>query len=110
MANTTLFDGNIITITGLDADWNAATESKTSHRPFLKVQAIQFIPSAASDRMIIHDNGIDAIDIFDSGTVTDANDSRIQYYDPPLICNPVIDISDCTFGTAGNCKVKIFLS
>lgn len=122
-ANTTIYDDNTITITGLDADWYYDVEmaalkalgtypkEQVDNIGSLIIDAIQFIPSATDDRLIIHGGGgLNASPIFDSGKVADAYDTRIQYYDGDgKRSKPVIDISDCTLGTAANAVVKIHL-
>lgn len=123
-ANTTTYDDGTITITGLDADWVFATEMaalKAAGGPYPKdydsagavmVYAIQFVPGATDDRMIIHGSGgINASPIFDTGKVADAYDTRIKYWSEGLMTKPTIDISDCTLaaGTLANCVVKIYV-
>ena len=113
--NTTVVTGQnqVITITGLDADWDASTETKTKdllRNGVLKVLRVVFIPSATNDRMIIRDNGIDAAEFYDVGKQADTYDGRTVDFPEPLYVNPVIDISDCTFGTAANAKVMIYIS
>jgi len=103
MANTTVQGRSSIIVTGLDADWIAGTDSD---RRDYYIQSIQFIPSAQNDRMIVHDEGIDGADIFDSGLAPDTA-AIIEYYNPPKWAMPVIDISDCTLNSAGDCKVII---
>ena len=102
----------VITITGLDEDFDASTATETLgllRNGVLKVWMVVFIPSATNDRMIIRDNGIDAPEFFDPGIYSDAYDSRVLYFYEPLEVNPVIDISDCTLGTAANAKVMIYI-
>lgn len=122
-ANTTTYDEGTITITGLDADWNYATEMavlKAAGSKYPKrydsssdviVESIQFIPGATNDRLIVHGlGGLNASPIFDTGKVADAYDTRIQYYgNGGRRCTPIIDILDCTLaaGTLANCVVKI---
>lgn len=104
MANTTTLGTTSITITGLDADWSWETDG-----PFpqgIRATSIQFIPSATSDRMIIHEGGIDAAEIFDSGP-TPGTYPVFEPIIPPRRIKPVIDISDCTLDTAANAKVII---
>lgn len=124
-ANTTTYDDNTITITGLDADWLYDTEMaalKTAGKyprdhvdihGGLIIDSILFIPGATDDRMIIHGSGgINDSPIFDPGKVADAYDTRIQYYGVNgKWAQPNIDISDCTLaaGTLANCVVKIHL-
>ena len=116
-ANTTVVTAQdqVITITGLDEDWDASTESETSgllRNGVLRVWRIVFIPSATDDRMIIRDGGIDDPEFFDTGKCGDAYDVRtlkVDSEDEILLVNPVIDISDCTLGTAANAKVMIYI-
>lgn len=106
MANTTTLGTNSLTITGLDADWLYSTSTDCPFPGGIVITAITFIPSAINDRMIVRDGGVDAADIFDSGIVAGTDAVRFTY-DTPRKRFPVIDISDCTFGTAANAKVFI---
>lgn len=115
-ANTTNVSGSFfsIEITGLDADWSwaddiVASSTISSKVKNAKIAAIAFYPSAANDRFIVHDGGIDEATFFDSGIVSASSDSRIMYYLPAKQANLVIDISDCTMGVAANCKIVIML-
>ena len=102
MANTTTISGKQILITGLDADWLWATAIGSTA---CYLRSVTFIPSAANDRFILHDGGIDAAELFDTGIVS-GTDARTKYFaDRGHRCIPTIDISDCTLGTAANCKV-----
>jgi hypothetical protein len=102
---------SVIEITGLDADWTWETDLASQERVILdgRVQRIVFYPSAASDRMIIRDGGIDNATYFDSGAVSGADDPRTVTYVNPVHVNLVIDITDCTLSTAANAKVVIYL-
>ena len=105
MANTTTDQNQIVTITGLDADWyNSVALSNPVERR--QLFSIQFIPSAANDVMIIHDGSIDGPIVFKK-TASGVSDSTPEYYPRGVRPNLVIDISDCTFGTAANAMVKI---
>ena len=113
-ANTTIVtdQNQVITITGLDEDWDASTETETMgllRNGILKVWMVVFIPGATDDRMIIRDGGIDAAEFFDAGPQADSYDARVKYFIEPLEVNPVIDISDCILGTAANAKVMIYI-
>ena len=103
--NTTAIGDNCVTITGLDADWWATLSNLIYD---LDVSMIVFYPSATNDRMIIHNGSLDADEFFDSGLCADTYDVRVLYYPPGYLVQPVIDISDCTLGTAANAKVKIY--
>lgn len=100
-----------IEITGLDADWTWNTELAGEIKVVSegRISRITFYPSAASDRMIIRDNGIDAATYFDSGSVSGSDDPRTMTYMNPRKANLVIDITDCTLDTAANAKVVIEL-
>lgn len=102
MANTTTITGKQILITGLDADWLWGTAIGSTAA---RLRSITFIPSAANDRMIVHEGGIDGAELFDTGIVS-GTDARTKYFgDNGFWCNPVIDISDCTLSAAANAKV-----
>ena len=102
-ANTTTHGRGTIVITVLDAaDWHydTSTDGGFDTDIGMLVSSIQFIPSAASDRLIIHDGGLDAAAIFDSG-VTAGVSPIFKNFDPPRWVRPVIDWSDCNFGSTG---------
>ena len=103
MANTTTQHGNFIEITPDGAtDWSAMGD--IGHK--LKLSAIQFNPSAANDVLIIRENGIDSAAIFNATAVGSAQ-VLARDYTHPKWCNPTIDASDCTFGTAGNVRILL---
>jgi hypothetical protein len=101
-ANVVAIGANCVTITGLDEDWDWGD---TYNYP-LDIWCIVFYPSATDDRMIVHNGDIDDEEFFDSDKVADEYDTRVIYF-PPNSIVPVIDISDCTLGTAASAKVKI---
>ena len=103
MANTTSIKGNIIEITGLDADWQGSTDTGITQ---MKVSAIQFNPSAVDDVMKIRDGGTSNAVLFEV-KCSDVYDQRIKYFNPPIWADPVIDISECTLNTPANAKVII---
>jgi len=107
MACTTTEKDGTITITSIDADWTAGTDCNLE---YMFLQSIQFIPSSATDRMIIRDGGIDEIKLFDSGVVT-ASGSPIfeDFTDDVTRKKPVIDVSDCTIASADNAELIIKL-
>ena len=106
MANTTTKGRGTFEITGLDDDWMYTTDGGYNAEIGIMVSSIQFIPSAAADRMLIHDGGVDAAVIFDSGPAG-STAPIFKNFDPPRWIRPVIDISDCTLDTAANAKVII---
>lgn len=71
----------------------------------LKVHSIRVHPSAANDVIVIHEEGIDSADIFYAKFSGDTSD-KVQYYGGAWL-HPVIDASDCTFGTATSAKITI---
>ena len=110
MANTTTVSGsNIQIVPDGTTDWVWSTDLDTSlvQAGAIKVRSIQVIPSATSDRIILHDGSIDAAPVFDTGVLADAYDTRVYYFDPPVWMKPVLDASDCTFGTAANVRINI---
>lgn len=107
MANTTLHGNGIVQITGLDADWRWDDDGGFDSIQGLKVQSIQFNPSAANDVMIVRDGGIDAAPLLDSNPTGTAPVEQ-TFENGGKWCKPVIDISDCTFSNAANAKVIIY--
>ena len=113
-ANTTVVtdQNQIITITGLDADWDASTETKTKdllRNGILKIWRIIFYPAATGDDIILRDDGLDAAEFFDSGVCADRYDTRTidAPGGQPWEVNPVLDYSDCTISTGS--KVMIYI-
>ena len=98
MANTTTttLSRGIMTLTfaGNGADWNSNTDAGF---PLVKIKSIQFVPSNASDIMIVRDGGNDGPAIFD-GT-----NERVKQFNG--FFKPYIDISDCTLNTPANASV-----
>lgn len=111
--NTTTVSTNnrSITITGLDDDWHWSVELDGEAREVEhgQIWAIIFYPSAADDRMVIHDGGIDTGVVFDSWPTADDDDPRIIYYPPGTKVELVIDITDCTLSTPASAQVIIML-
>lgn len=105
MANTTVIKGNMVQVTGLDADWNSVTD--TPFKDGMKLLAIVFDPSAIGDVMVVEEES-DGPRIF-YASCTDTHDQRIQYYDGTWH-KPYIDISDCTLDTAANARVLFLLA
>jgi len=97
-----VWEADIAGLTGFTS--NQLSKLKTS-----KIRRIVFYPSAANDRMILHDGGIDNAAFFDSGLVSGADDPRTVTYDPPERVRIVIDATDNTTDTASSCKVLIYL-
>ena len=106
MANTTTFHGVTIEITGLDVDWWWKVDLPAFIRNpnGIWLESIQFRPSAANDRMIVRDGGLDNAPIIDV-TCSSATDQKIEYIKSKALQRPVIDIDDCTLSTPANCKV-----
>ena len=94
---------------GADWWWNVADDT-TKYPAFpngLKVRWIHFHPSGANDVLIVHEQGIDGPEIMRCKCTADTDD-RIHYLDGEWI-RPVIDLSDCTFGTIGNVRITMQL-
>ena len=107
MANTTTSDDSSIQIVpdgSTDWLWSSDLTAKNSG---IHVNSIQFVPSAAADRLIIRNGSITGVTLFDSGAVVDAG-AVIRYYSGKRI-RPVIDASECTFDTAASAKIMIDL-
>lgn len=110
MSNTTLVSGSMVSITGLDENWVWSTElSDFAGLGAIKVKSIAFDPGAANDEMQVRNGGIDGAPLL-KVTVAGVNDQRIKYFNPPIWCQPYIDISDCTLGSAATSEVLIELA
>jgi hypothetical protein len=107
MANTTKQARGVIEITGLDADWNYNTDGGFGVDDGIYVTEYQFIPSAVGDRMLIHEGGVDAANLFDSGLAAGTAAIHKEVKRPKFV-RPIIDIADCTLDTAANAKVLIY--
>lgn len=64
MATTVVEGKRSIVLTGIDEDFEAGTDSLLTE---YWIKSIQFIPGAASDRMIVRDGSLTGAEIFDSG-------------------------------------------
>lgn len=104
-------NGKIITITGLDTDWWSTKPGPNGLGTpgDLEIEKIIFYPGATGDIMIIHDGAIDSEEVGYLGTCADVYDRIEITFETPKKCQPVIDISDCTLGTAANARVVIHL-
>lgn len=106
MANTiTQGRGTITIVPDGTTDFIAGTNSELSE---YLVCSVQFIPSAANDRLIVRDKTITGVKKFDSGPAAGTSPiletvagGRGQWM------MPVIDASECTFGTPANCTIII---
>ena len=89
-------------------DWyyNVATDGGFSNTPGMKIYSIQFNPSAANDRLILHNGGLDAIEIFDSNPSA-GTAPIIKYYPGGKYIRLVFDASDCTFSTPSSASIYI---
>jgi hypothetical protein len=105
MANTTTRSGRIITITGLDANWNLATDMPDYSTSGLSVRSIRFNPSAANDKMIIRESSSAGPLIF-RVMASAQTDDRIQYYYGQWM-KPTITIDQCTLSAASSAYVTI---
>ena len=99
--NTTTHGNGTVTITGWTAeDWEYDTDGGFDSNIGIKVSSIQFIPSQASDRMVVHDGGEASADLFDSG-LTAGVAPIFKNFDPPKWARPWIDYTDIVVGTTG---------
>jgi len=104
MSNTTTEGrGTIVIVPDGSTDWVAGTDTGIED---YKVVSIQFIPSAANDRLIVRDKSITGIEKFDSG-LAPGTAPIFEPYPEPQWMMPVIDASECTFGTPASCKIII---
>ena len=112
---TTLGYGTIKIVPDGTADWTWNTDSKvvaafpTGSKALqngLKVYSIQFNPSAADDIMIIHNGGINAIEVFNSGPAG-GTAPIIKYFPQGKRIKLVMDASDCTWTTAASSSIYI---
>lgn len=103
MSNTTTRTGKFIEIIpDGSTDWIGLTELGD----LIKISSIQFNPTTIGDVLIIRAGGIDNAAIFNAYANV-ANQALTRDYTPGKWCNPVIDASDCTFGTATDCRILI---
>ena len=70
------------------------------------IYSIQFVPSDTSDVLILHDTGIDGVEVFNSGP-TDSTAPVIKYFPNGKRVKLVFDASDCTFTTAASAAIYI---
>jgi hypothetical protein len=97
MANTVTTNGNVITLSALDSDYDFGKRSSW--------ESIQFVPGAAGDILVIKDK-------------TDAGPTLVRFvaqdtgtmvlYDIGR-CWPFLDFSDCTIGAGTAANVRVIL-
>ena len=117
MPNTTIMNGSTIEITpdgSTDWLWNSSVNSNVPKELrnmktgwFLKSISVKV--TEASDEIIMRDGGIDAAAIFDSGAAI-GGESYHKPMNPERQYRPVMDASDCTFGTAGDMRIYLELA
>jgi len=109
MSNTTTVYGNVIQITGLDADWYIDNDL-SGFDAGLIIDSIIFKPSAANDVMVIRNSkdGVDTDPEIVNWKVGGDTEEQV-WYNKALGARyfPFIDISACTLGTAANARVII---
>lgn len=123
MANTTKLADHFLQIKGLDEDWSVPGDLPGFKDTGLYVKSITFYPSAANDILLIKQGlssqGTTAAAIATTVTAAGIMEVKAATGDPIRFefdqkCGsrmwPFIDISDCTFGTAGNARIDIELA
>jgi len=103
MANSTTLTGQTMQITGLDANWNIASDTNWTQ---MKIKSILFEPSGANDEMIIRSTSASGAKLFHA-TATDTNDQKIKYFFGGRVSKPVITIAQCTLSSAAAATVLI---
>jgi len=89
MAVTAVCNANVIHVTNLNADWAWST-TLPARGSGIRVESIQFNPTAASDRCVMLD-GASGTTIMDV-TCADTTDSRVKYFYGQKL-RPVFDFS-----------------
>ena len=106
-ANTTIdFEGTISIVPDGSSDWTWSADLSGAPNTGINVKSIQFIPSAATDRLIIHNGGLDAVNVFDSGPA-EGTTPIIKYYPPNKRIKVVMDATDCTLDTPASVRIYI---
>ena len=105
-ANTVTTDaGTIKIVPDGTTDW-AWTSLAGANANGLVVYSIQFNPSAANDVLILHNGGIDGVEVFNSGPAG-GTAPIIKYYPQGKVIRLVFDASDCTFSVAANASIFV---
>jgi len=115
--STTKISGKYIMVTWAtnigDVDWNLTTHMSDFVSTGLRVKAIQFVPSAANDVMVIRNSpatSTTAAEIFNV-KCADTTDQRREYHDSPSLPGtqmwPMVDVSACTITTVANARLLI---
>ena len=109
MANTavTTEDGGVINITytGTGADWYLENDLPQYADAGLKINTIQFIPSAANDICRIRNEDAAGADIYYKKATADTDMPVVPFYGTWK--KPYITISEQTFGTPTSVKIII---
>jgi hypothetical protein len=116
MANTTTISGRFITVVpDGSTDWNIVTDLTAiagCKQTGIYVRSIDFHPSATNDRLVVHERSNTGATIYDF-VARGADDSDIKSFSSAKGNGewmfPYIKASDCTFGTAANCKITFEL-
>jgi len=110
--------------TSSGADWSVATKAPGMLGAGLRVKSITFFPSAEGDRLVIKNAGAVAstatapviMDETAGVDDVDASHANVQTIrrtfggDKGTDMWPLIDLSDCSFGTPANAKVLLELA
>jgi len=107
MANTTATKGNMVMVTGLDADWNSESDLGIE---WLKVKSIQYTPGDTNDVFIIHEGANDGPKIFQEKATATTDQIIKRFGGDGTWMRPYIDISECTVGTAATATLMFELA
>lgn len=108
-ANTTLYADGTLKITpdgSTDWTWKSGMEDGGVSPAGIIVYSIQFNPSAANDILILHNGGVDAVEVFNSGPAA-GTAPIIKYFPGGKRIKLVLDASDCTFDTAASAAIFV---
>lgn len=112
MSNTTTIKGNVIVVTGLDADWDGMAECTDllyyQNLGGMKVASIRFDPSAQNDLMVLKEGSAAGPVIFKRKAASAYDNEPIYYAGRRM--RPYIDISECTLSVAASAGVVIELA
>ena len=109
-ASATSKSGNVIqvTFTGAGGDWVWSTNGGYTGDG-IKVRAIEWLPSAANDILVVNEGGADGPSIvhWKAGGISD---SKQITYGSGVWMKPYIDFTDCTFTTTTTTKVMFIIA
>ena len=85
-------------------DWHSSVDG---YWPEMKVSSILFRGTAAGERVVVRDGGVNGPEICDL-SITGANDQNVKYIDNAKWSDPYIDYSECVMSLTTTASKVMF--